>query len=777
MSLIAQLNRTLNLGPNFLLCEDEDPGYIFTNDEWMSAEPDLVSKVALSNQPEEIAGALHHIAKEIGDESVIATLKTNPAFVISKARPEAIRIMPEIMEEHGFTPEFLAKNLNKKIFIPVPEAQLPKKYKITDKDGIYQGTFNTKGEAQAALKKLDEPGVVIPATSKNFKEKYGLVDENDIVREGPYSEDQATARLEELGDSGLRISAIRRTHLLPRWIRRVKPEKFAFWSPEEIKRYFDEWSRQYDKNAKLYNYAIYDENGNIQELGPMSNGTFKTKREAEEALSQMDNPEQYTVGAIRKKWYGDQVFGIYNVNKEPPELVPAGPIHGRFESSAHAEKELYSNDDLFEDPDDFMVMSEVNPRSTGAILHTYMPMSDTDPITGASRIPWTKEEVYQAMLPIIKSRAYKYASTKLPFEDMVQYGAIGLLDALDKDTGESPFGAYAARLISRHMRDAMITGGTIKGARDVPEKLKRAAGATEKGVGGYGEGGVAVGYQALGFSPDMKHRVKETYSTEKEALERMAELKKEHPNWIFPVEKGKLKARALGGGLASINRPAGTGDDGDTEWSQFLRATKTKNPSYIAQQRDAVRDLLLKAKYPQKSKGGTPLSPEQEAAIKLMFGLESPEEPFHAPESEPEEGEGGYAPQQEREKGEGGRIKHGWEPTASREPGQQYGRKNVKVSKDTHTVPGIGDISVVRNAAEVAQALGRDPKTTREKINKGLLKLMKTAVDASRSASKKIQAGTATKEEIEQAHKILLAEDLIRNILFERLITGQLLID
>jgi DNA-directed RNA polymerase specialized sigma24 family protein len=759
MQLDAKLDRVFGLGYRTVLCEDENPGYIFTQSEWLDADPELVSKIAMSTRPEVVRKALHELAIEVGDESVKQSMKDpkRAQAVMAKAKPEAIKIMPQIFEKYGFSPEFLAKHLNTKVW--------------------------------TAVKPSKDPTVT---------QKFGLADENGIVREAPFDTEQEAAQALEAKDpeQDYKIVHVAKRKVLPPWVRKTRPEKFAFWKPEEVKRYFDELSNQYDNNPKLYNYAIFNDDGEMISTGTgTQNGIFTTKGEAREALKNMEGSENYSIGSIRKSFYGDQVFGIYDTSvmddteNIPPKLVAIGPLDGFFESEADAEAELYGNDDAFPDPSNYMIMGETNPRSTGAIMNTWLPLSDTDKFTGEPKKPWTKEEVVKAMMPIIKKKASKYKSDKLPFEDLVQIGAMAVLHALKTDEGLSPFTAHANRIISRDMINSTEQSGTIKGARNVSQGLVNAVRSASDedeenvppGPGGFQQTSPAQGWIVLGIIPTKTGKpkiVKEKFGLNDEAAAsaRLTELKAKHPN-------GKFGKQAItGGSLASVDVPAS--DEGGTNWSQFLRATKTQNPEFIAQQRDTVKNLLQKARWMQKShkgKGLYPLSPEQQQYIELMFGLDIPEKGVAhqiGPETEPED-EGGYHSEFPDLKKDV-KDKAKWEKSKERVPGAQLGRsaEGVKSTPEsTIDIPGRGKVPVERNPAEIAKLVGKDRKTVSTSVQKGLAKLIKMIEKEKIQAVKDILAKKATKEEIAFANKLLVLEDLCRTMLYENLIRGELIID
>ncbi|WP_051472227.1 SigB/SigF/SigG family RNA polymerase sigma factor [Patulibacter minatonensis] len=73
--------------------------------------------------------------------------------------------------------------------------------------------------------------------------------------------------------------------------------------------------------------------------------------------------------------------------------------------------------------------------------------------------PWARDELTERCMPLVRSIARKYASSREPFEDLVQAGSIGLVKAIDRfdlDAGHR-FVSYAIPTIQgeirRHFRD------------------------------------------------------------------------------------------------------------------------------------------------------------------------------------------------------------------------------------------------------------------------------------------------------------------------------------
>ena len=75
---------------------------------------------------------------------------------------------------------------------------------------------------------------------------------------------------------------------------------------------------------------------------------------------------------------------------------------------------------------------------------------------------WTENEVVEGMMPYVNSVANKYQTERFPFEDAVQEGLLGVLDALRTDKGAAPFAGHAYPPIKNRIMRASARSGIIK---------------------------------------------------------------------------------------------------------------------------------------------------------------------------------------------------------------------------------------------------------------------------------------------------------------------------
>jgi RNA polymerase sigma factor (sigma-70 family) len=366
------------------------------------------------------------------------------------------------------------------------------------------------------------------------------------------------------------------TRSLPRRLRDKnpmgrRPRQFVGWTPEQISKYYE---------------------------------TQRAKRAGQK---------------MAKEYVGDYLYGIFdsegnNVGGGPvrPANDPEGR-HSGWPQKAEAKKELATNFRKFPNPEDFSIRQFLNPRSTTALRSGIIPREEG----------WTTDEVCTAMRPLLwkVARNYLPQSNKLELKDLVQTGYLGVLDAFEKDKGKSPFTAFALLLAKKKMRTAALTGGVIKGSEkgEITQKLMQKTGVKPGGAASYGtrKGGFLTGYNLVWLDKDGKKHEEEFQSVDsskgKENDPGYWQLKKRR-NEIEAAGALEVGVQDLRGGAFSMDAPIG-GEAGAPTFGSQLKGTKIKSPTYIARQRDAIKQL----------KAGAELTPRQERVLDATWGLDVPE--------------------------------------------------------------------------------------------------------------------------------------------------------
>ncbi|MEV4418347.1 SigB/SigF/SigG family RNA polymerase sigma factor [Patulibacter sp. NPDC049589] len=92
--------------------------------------------------------------------------------------------------------------------------------------------------------------------------------------------------------------------------------------------------------------------------------------------------------------------------------------------------------------------------------------------------PWARDELTERCMPLVRSIARKYSSSREPFEDLVQAGSIGLVKAIDRfdlDAGHR-FVSYAIPTIQgeirRHFRDHCWAVRVPRSTQELWQKVK-----------------------------------------------------------------------------------------------------------------------------------------------------------------------------------------------------------------------------------------------------------------------------------------------------------------
>jgi RNA polymerase sigma factor (sigma-70 family) len=428
----------------------------------------------------------------------------------------------------------------------------------------------------------------------------------------------------------------------------------------------------------------------ILALSPEEREAYYTKMRAQHAL------------AAPKKFFGDDLYGIYD---------SAGKqIRGGF--ATEAEAQLYQTANL--PAGIYIIRKYENPKSLSKLKETRFPLKHG----------WAEDEVVQAFMPVIRKLAWKYHNLKAPYEDLMQHGAIGVLNALKTDIGDAPIWHHAWRHILGEVRRAALTGGIIRGG----EHLKGAAGFAQMGgLLGYDVNWPGItGMAQTKFFPSSpkafeKHYAGITGRSPPRTMDpafREAQAFATHLTREEGVSEDEIEIRERRSGMTSADVPMGKGEERPTTLAATLRATRTHRPEYIAQQRELLALMMDKAK----------LTEHEKQIITLYYGLDEPAARLGA-----------------------------MPPPGAEKPG----RPPEKISAARTVTRGAEkEGAVERGPAEIARILGVSERAVRVGRDKALLKLLKASGEYSTELQKK---GLIKKPE-----ELAATESLIRNVaLFE----------
>ena len=421
----------------------------------------------------------------------------------------------------------------------------------------------------------------------------------------------------------------------------------------------------------------------------------------------------------QKKYFGDTIWGIYQNDKL---------IKGDYRTKQDAEIEITERPDKYSPDEGYEVREYENPKSLSKLKDMMLPAQNG----------WSTDEIVAAMMPYLYKMAYKYQSIRVPREDLVQQGVIGILDAIRLDGGKSPFTAYASKFIKTNMRRLALVGGIIKGSErgDLTQKELEKTGFAHGGAASFKEKGGLIGYDVIWFDKQNEPHKKSF------GIVNLEKGKAQDPGYIAAKQFKKeletsgeasqaFNPREIRGGMASVSAPVG-GDD-EKSLGSTLKATKTKSPTYIARQAELVDQLVKKSD----------MSPQQEKAVRLSFGFDVPEAGIKQPG-----------------------IFRASEPHL---PGEQTGIKPEDGQKSR-----VPEEPFARGFADVAEIMGIDKKRARELVLKGIIKLNKAAEQEKSKYSKTLLGDEPKEEIIRLANGIMMIEDYMRNIVIKWVITGEL---
>lgn len=440
---------------------------------------------------------------------------------------------------------------------------------------------------------------------------------------------------------------------------------------------------------------------------------------------------------------------VYNV------VSPDGTVVATFPTEGEARQEIAGDPDKYPgDPDDYKIQPVENQKSLSKLIDTKMPLNQG----------WSEDEVVSAMMPYIRSLAWKFHSDKTPYEDLIQHGAIGVLNALRTDKGEAPFGHHAWRHIKGEVRHAALTGGVVKGS-------------TQPGSGSFGQRGPVIGFDVIYKTKDGKIESKHFPSEAKGYEEYYSKTGRMPPRSMDPgfkaaTEFSKQMRAEFGAGnvtmpqerrarMTSTDIPTRTKEGEGMTLGATVKGTKMRNPVYIAQTRELIKKLKAQAQ----------LTPQQEKVLDLTFGLDVPEAGVaSAPTA-------------------GGEIETGGE---ERKPGEQAGlpAPELSAAAQRKKIPGRGDIEYVREPSDVAKMLKISPEKARQHREKALGKVRTAASDTARQLAgsladyakgqgyqvedlAKIDNKTI-REKLDEINKLMVIEDVCRQLIIEMIVTGEI---
>lgn len=404
-----------------------------------------------------------------------------------------------------------------------------------------------------------------------------------------------------------------------------------------------------------------------------------------------------------KEQPGDKLFGIWDKTQGDWVRDDSGHIISDV-SSDQLTASVLGDPEKFQDPDNYEIKGYDNPRSLTTLRNVKKPLEQG----------WTTEEVVEAMMPWIRSIAWRFHSNKTPIDDLIQHGAIAVMHALRTDKGEAPFGTYAWKRIYAEISRASLTGGVVKGGEreDDEERAARAKLGLSK-PGNFGERGPVIGYDVYWRSADGEMQ-KKHFPSEIKGYEQThsdtgrAPARTNDPGFVAAKKyagemrgKGVLAAvRELRSKMVSTATKMKGGDD-EQELGSTLKGTKVRSPAIIAMHKDLLHKLMSTAN----------LSDKERQTIDLMFGLDVPEA------------------------GSGGPKMRAYEP---HEPGEQTGlsaygdsEKDIrrsgagKAAKITDPKTGMTHdvLEIERSPADISALLGVSNERIRQLAGRAITKL------------------------------------------------------
>lgn len=454
-----------------------------------------------------------------------------------------------------------------------------------------------------------------------------------------------------------------------------------------------------------------------------------------------------TRGERPKKQYPSDT--VYNV------VSPDGKVIATFPSEDEATQEIAGDPEKYPgDPNEYKIEPVENQRSLSKLIDIKLPLQQG----------WNEDEVVSAMMPYIRSLAWKFHSDKAPYEDLIQHGAIGVLNALRTDKGEAPFGHHAWRHIKGEVRHAALTGGVVKGS-------------TQAGGGAFGQRGPIVGYDIIYKTQDGKIESKHFPSEIKGYEDYFSKTGRMPPRtndagFKKAVEFSKQMQKELGAAnvtppqerrtrITSTDMPTRTKEGEGMTLGATVKGTKMRNPVYIAQTREMIKKLKAQAN----------LTPQQEKVLDLTFGLDDPEAGVAAAPKvgEPESGEEG-------------------EP---RKPGEQAGlpAPPLTAAAQRKKIPGR-DVEYVREPSDVAKMLKISPEKARQHREKALGKIRASTIDTSRQLAASVADyakkqgyqvesldkidNKIIKEKLAELNQLILVEEMCRQLIIQMIISGDI---
>lgn len=100
-----------------------------------------------------------------------------------------------------------------------------------------------------------------------------------------------------------------------------------------------------------------------------------------------------------------------------------------------------------------------SPRTYKALTHVWSPLI----LDVAGQAPWTVEEIYEALQPILNKFSREYGGLRAAYQqsDAFSDGVKAMFQCLEKDRGRAPFGLYAADMIKKKMQRGAKASGII----------------------------------------------------------------------------------------------------------------------------------------------------------------------------------------------------------------------------------------------------------------------------------------------------------------------------
>ena len=411
-----------------------------------------------------------------------------------------------------------------------------------------------------------------------------------------------------------------------------------------------------------------------------------TPDQREKAREEFKKRKETEVTAPKKEYYGDK---LYRVEDHDGNVVRDG-----FPDNAEAERWILRNFSHAE-KDQFKIEIYDNPKSLSALNTVVKPLDKG----------WTKEEIINAMKPMVRYFANKYWSAKVGIEDLVQDGYVGVLRALETDKGIAPFGKYAPQKIKNEILRAALQKGLIRGPED------KASGAS------LGEKGPIVSYDVVWYDKD-NQLASMSFAADISAFKNYYSEKgispplKMDPNYLKaqefkkgllaqglkPVANGILVTRSK---MGSLDKPIGGKGDGESTGRDYVRG-RIATPAHQAATKNMISHLFDASK----------LSDKQKEALRLTFAMDVPE------------GSMSYFPKQR--------------------PGQPADPEQVTAAADPIKVQGMADRTIARTSADsdFSRRFSKsDPKKKGFSIERGPVEVAKMMGISTERARQLLQAG------------------------------------